>query len=53
MGNFLLPHSTYMVKDLVPLYIVQKLERVLGLFWVIQNIWLLLPFRARLQNCWL
>lgn len=50
MDSFLLPHSTSLMRALVPLYIVQKLERVLGLSWVIQKMYLLLPFRARLQS---
>lgn len=40
MGNFLLTHSSSLVRVLVPLYIVHKLERVLGPPLVMQKVYL-------------
>lgn len=50
MGNFLLTPNSSLGRVLVPQYIVHKLERVWGLSSVMQEVYLQLPFRARLWS---
>lgn len=50
MGNFLLTHNSSLVRALVPLYVVHKLERELGVSSVIQEVYLQLSSRARLWS---